>query len=160
MAVATVANDIDQTIKSALNKLKTSKISELCKYLPGNTSGYMRHLTFGRLKKEHPEELEGLLQRHVLNISEPKALEPPPRAERGSRKVRRKENLSLSSSECTDLLKHLKQAGDERLIKIVRQQICSLAQIKRELIQCIRQNEPARDLFESFCKQIESQDRA
>lgn len=153
---AVLETHIDHVIEKALAKVKASKTNELCRYLPGESGGYMHHFTFRRLKKQQPNQLAKRLTSHVLDVDEPKRLGAPPRSPRGSRKDRDKESLLLSRSDLNRLLKLARNANDERLMRAVRPQIRSLAQIKQELVHCIRRNEPARDLFEAFCERVET----
>src|SRR6185503_17907452 len=81
-------SQLAQLIENALRKIEGRKENELCKFLPGESGGYMHHFTLKKLKNSDPQQLFELLQKFVINTTKPKILAPKPRAPRGSRKKR------------------------------------------------------------------------
>lgn len=58
-------NKLEIAIKAAMNKVKTLKEIDLCRYIPYKNAR-IHHYTFWRLKKENPYELWNMIQHHIL----------------------------------------------------------------------------------------------
>lgn len=144
---------IEDIILKAIKKIGGKKENELCKYLPMKTGGYMHHFTFRKMKSKQPQELAGIVEKHVLQSDRPIAVAPKQRAARGSRK--RKDHLNFTRSQLERMLNIARLAGDKEIMTILSPRK-SLATCKRELIQTIRHNKVEQELWTNYTEAVQA----
>ena len=143
--------DLDKLIDKAIKKVHGTKENDLCKYLPGPTGGYMHHFTLRKLKKSDPAQLFGLLQKFIVEANIPNALDPKPRAPRGSRK--RRDFITFTRSDIERVLELARKVGDNDLVARFSPKR-SLPFLKRELIRSIRENKIDQELWNSYAETV------
>lgn len=139
--------DIAAVLTRAIQKVGGKKENDLCRYLPMKSGGYMHHFTLKKMKSKQPKELSSLIQEFILNQQSPSTVAPKQRAARGSRK--KKDLITFTKPVLERLLSLAKSAGDKEVVSMLRPSR-SLASIKRELIQSIRQNRIDADLWSAY----------
>lgn len=142
--------ELERVVEQALQKVKGSKQSDLCKYLPAEGGGYLHHFALQKMAGKNPGKLSQMLKEHVLG-KEPTEIPHKPRAPR----AKRSGNIALSKRELDRILEYAKQAGDSEVIAKLSPRR-SLAAIKRELIASIRQNEPNEALWKDLLSSLQS----
>lgn len=145
--------DIKEIINKALKKINGQKENELCRYLPMEAGGYMHHFTFRKMKGESPEELAALITTHVLNVERPKTVTPKPRAPRGSRK--RRDQLHFTKHDIERILHMARLAGDKEMVRKLTRK--DFKQIRRELINSIKNNRIEPDLWNAYVEAVTNQ---
>ncbi len=143
--------ELKKVIDKAISKVRGSKENDLCKFLPGDSGGYMHHFTLRKLKKTNPEQLSSLLQEFIIDSSSPKTLNPKQRAPRGSRK--KKDLLTFNRVDIERVLELARKAGDSALIAKFSPKR-SLSSLKRELIRSIRENRVNQELWSAYSESI------
>ncbi len=143
--------DLETLIEKAIQKVHGDKENDLCKYLPGPIGGYMHHFTLRKLKTSDPKQLTALLQEFIINADTPRALDPKPRAPRGSRK--RRDLLNFSRTDIERVLELARQVGDDDLLARFSPRR-SLPSLKRELIRAIRDNKINQELWNAYAETI------
>lgn len=141
--------ELDKLIDKAIKKVSGSKENDLCKYIPGPAGGYMHHFTMRKIKNSDPEQLFKLLQDHIINSTKPKALDPKPRAPRGSRK--RRDFISFTRTDIERVLDLARRVGDDDLMARFSPKR-SLPALKRELIRSIRENRVKEELWRAYAE--------
>lgn len=139
--------ELEKLIDKAIKKVHAKKENDLCKYLPGPKGGYIHHFTMRKLKHSNPAQLFSLLQDFIINSNSPKALEPKPRAPRGSRKKR--DLFNFSRSDIERVLELARKAGDRDLLAKLSPRR-SMPTLKRELIRSIRANQANEELWIAY----------
>ena len=142
------SNEVINIIKRAIEKVGGRKENDLCRYIPMSTGGYMHHFTLKKMKKKQPQELAKLVDQFVLQPTKPVVVASKQRAARGSRKKR--DVITFTKPVLERLLQLAKGAGDKEVISMLRP-TKSLATLKRELIQSVRQNRTDADLWSAYC---------
>lgn len=145
--------ELEKLIDKAIKKVQGDKENDLCKFLPGPTGGYMHHFTLRKLKNTNPEQLFSLLQQFILTADTPRALDPKPRAPRGSRK--RRDIVSFSRIDIEKVLELARKCGDKDLVAKFSPKR-SLPSLKRELIRSIRETQVNQDLWNAYSEAIHS----
>ncbi len=145
--------DLEKLIEKAIKKVHGTKENDLCKYLPGPTGGYMHHFTLRKLKNSNPEQLFSLLQQFIIRTDIPRALDPKPRAPRGSRK--RRDFINFTRTDIERVLELARQVGDDDLVARFSPKR-SLPSLKRELIKTIRDNRINQELWNAYSETISS----
>jgi len=148
--------ELEKLIEKAIKKLRAAKENELCKYLPGETGGYMHHFTLRKLKNLDPEKLASLIQKFIIETDTPNALSPKQRAPRGSRKQH--EMINFTRSDIEKVLDLARKVGDKDLLARFSPRR-SLAALKRELIRSIRESCINLDLWAAYVESIEDQNK-
>lgn len=143
--------ELEQLIQQAIKKVSGTKENDLCKYIPGPSGGYMHHFTLKKIKNSHPEELFTLLKKFIVEKTRPEALDPKPRAPRGSRK--RREFINFTRTDIERVLDLARQVGDQDLL-IRFSPKRSLPALKRELIRTIRHNHVNQDLWNAYVEAV------
>lgn len=146
-----MTKDLEVVIDQAIKKVHGTKENDLCKYIPGPTGGYMHHFTMRKMKNTHPSELAALLKKHIVNVDTPKALDPKPRAPRGSRKHR--DFINFSRGDIEKVLQLAREVGDHDLLARFSPRR-SLPTLKRELIRSIRDNNIQEELWHAYAETI------
>lgn len=139
--------DLKKLLDKAIQKARVTKENDLCKYLPGDAGGYMHHFTLKKLKKSAPEQLGSLIQEFIVDAPQLKALNPKPRAPRGSRKKR--DLVSFNRLDIERLSDLARKAGlHDLLAKLSPKR--SVATLKRELIRSIKANNVSHELWNGY----------
>lgn len=146
-----LGEDLKKIIDKAIKKVQGDKENDLCKFLPGPSGGYMHHFTLRKLKHTNPDQLNSLLQEYIIEPEKPLALDPKPRAPRGSRK--RRDIVSFSRNDIEKVLELARKYGDKDLVAKFSPKR-SLASMKRELIRSIRENRVNHDLWNAFVESM------
>lgn len=146
--------NIEDLISKAIRKIGGRKESELCRYLPMKTGGYMHHFTLRKMKAKQPQELSAMIDRFVMNTDKLVIVPPKQRAARGSRK--RRDHMNFTRNQLERMLNIARLAGDKEIISILSPRK-SLATCKRELIQTIRHNKVDQDLWNGYVEAVNAQ---
>jgi len=146
-------SDLKRVLEQALKKINGKKENELCRYLPMDGGGYMHHFTFRKMKGESPKELIELINSYVLNVDKPKTVTPKPRAPRGSRK--RRDQLHFTKHDIERILHMARLAGDKEMVRKLTQK--DLKQIRRELVNSIKNNRIEPDLWNAYVEAVTNQ---
>lgn len=141
------SEDLEKLVDRAIKKVQGRKENDLCKYLPGPSGGYMHHFTMKKLKKMDPSQFLTLLQKFIIEKEVPKALDPKPRAPRGSRK--RKDLMSFTRNDIEKVLELARKMGDKELVAKFSPKR-PLTTLKRELVRSIRHNHVSEDLWSAY----------
>jgi len=138
-----------------MQKTGAEKEAELCHFIPGEKKGYrMHHLSYFLLRKKAPKELESLLSKHIEGKKKLAKLPSPPRAKRRTTGSRG-QSIKMSNADLTNILKKLQEANENELASKIQSQITrSLPQVKRELIDSIRKNEPSTELWDALHQEL------
>lgn len=145
---------VESSIAAAIKKVGAKKENDICRYLPGPKGGYIHHFSMRKMKHEDPEQLLQMLNKHILNPSNPSKLPPKPRAPRGSRK--RRDHLPLSKQDIDLLLLLARQSGQKDIIRKLTPRK-DLRTIKRELIASIKHGQVKEDLWLYYIEAVASQ---
>lgn len=143
--------ELEAAIDAAIKKVKGTKENDICKFLPVDAGGYMHHFTLRKMVKESPEELKKMISKHILDNKTPRRVPHKPRRPRGSRK--KNDVIALTRTELERVLGHLRLAGDQEMAAKLSPRR-SLAQLKRQLIACIRKNEADEELWRAYSEAI------
>lgn len=144
-------DELEKLIDRAIKKVRGSKENDLCKFLPGPSGGYMHHFTLRKLKNADPSQLFTLLQKFIVDADLPKALDPKPRAPRGSRK--RRDLVNFTRTDIEKVLDLARRAGDKDLVARFSPKR-SLPSVKRELIRSIREGRVSQELWDAYSQSI------
>ena len=143
---------LDALIQSAAKKVGAKKENDVCRYIPSPTGiGYIHHFTMRKMRTEQPEQLQDLLNKHIINVDKPVSVSPKPRAARGSRK--RRDQLLFSKTDIERLLGMARQTGDSEMIRKLTPKK-DLRTIKRELISSIRHGRIDQELWLSYTETL------
>lgn len=145
--VAKINEELERLLSRALNKIEGKSENDICKFLPGPKGGYMHHFTLQKLKHADPTLLSSLVQQFIIQVEAPIALDPKPRAPRGSRKKR--DVISFSRGDIEKVLELARRYGEKELIAKFSPRR-SFPALKRELIRSIRNNEIDQNLWNSY----------
>lgn len=143
--------ELEDLIQKAIKKVDGSKENDLCKYIPGPSGGYMHHFTLKKIKNSNPEELFSLLKKFIVEKKDPEALDPKPRAPRGSRK--RRDLVNFTRSDIERVLDLARKVGDQDLLVRFSPKR-SLPTLKRELTRSIRHNQVNQELWNAYAEAI------
>ena len=143
--------NLDTAIEKALQKIQGNKEKEVCRYLPGPRGGYIHHFTFKKLKAKEPAKCLALIEEFILNVAEPRELDPTPRAPRGLN--RNSNQIKLPNEMVNRIIQIAREAGDHSLLsKLLAGR--PLNQVKRDLIRSIRDNKANQELWEAYKQAI------
>lgn len=141
--------ELEKLIDNAIKKVRGDKENDLCKFIPGPAGGYVHHFTFRKWKNSDPAHLFKLLQKFIVEMDTPKALDPKPRAPRGSRN--RPNFFSFTRTDIERVLEVAKQVGDKDLLARFSPKR-SFPVLKKELIRSIRENKVNHDLWNAYAE--------
>lgn len=147
-------DELESIITRAIQKVGASKENDLCKYLPMDEGGYMHHFTLKKMKGNDPSELSSMIKQYIIKPVAPRAVLPKPRAPRGSRKKR--DQITFSKFQLERLLNIARLAGDKEMISILSPKK-SLASIKRDLINNVKENRVDHELWNAYVETVNSQ---
>lgn len=139
--------EIEEIITKAIKKVNGNKENDLCRYIPGNTGGYLHHFTLKKMKLRQPSELCSLLEKFIINSDKPTRIAPKQRAARGSRK--KKDQYTFSRTQLEKMIHLARATGNKEIITMLAPKK-SLTTCKRELIASIRQGRVDQDLWSSY----------
>lgn len=142
-----LADKLQHLIDKAVKKIGGQKENDICRFLPSTVGGYIHHFTMRKMKTESPQELIGLIEKHIVNSDKPKSVAPKPRAARGSRKMRG--NFLFSKHDMERLLNMARLAGDRELVRKLTPKE-DLRTVKRKLISSIRHGRIEPELWEGY----------
>ena len=143
--------ELEDTIRQAVQKIKGKKENDICRYLPIPTGGYMHHFTMRKMKTEEPKVLSSLINKYINSVDKPISVMPKQRAARGSRK--RREGISFSRFELEKLLNMAKSLGDQDMVSKLSPKK-SLAAYKRDLIAAVKNNEVDEKLWRNYVEGV------
>ncbi len=143
--------ELEKLIEKAIKKVSGTKENDLCKYIPGPSGGYMHHFTMRKIKNADPEKLYKLLDEHIIAPAVPRALDPKPRAPRGSRKMR--DFVSFSRTDIEKVLELARKTNDHDLLARFSPKR-SLPALKKELVRSIRSNQICPELWTAYVESI------
>ena len=144
-------NKVDLAVQASIKKVGAKKENDICRYLPGPKGGYIHHFSMRKMKHEAPEELLQMLNKHILNPSNPSKLPPKARAPRGSRK--RRDHLPLTKQDIDLLLYLARQSGQKDIVRKLTPKK-DIRTIKRELIASIKHGHVKEELWQSYVETI------
>lgn len=148
-----INKEIEDLISKAILKVSGDKENDLCRFLPGPSGGYMHHFTLKKMKHAAPIELIHMLKKFILDSSEPRSLDPKPRAPRGSKK--RKNCINFTKTDIERVLELARQVGDKDLLAKFSPPK-PLPALKRELIRSIRKSQVNIDLWNAYAEAIKA----
>lgn len=143
--------ELEETIRKAVQKINGKKENDICRYLPISTGGYMHHFTMRKMKTEEPKELSKLINKYINTVERPISVNPKQRAARGSRK--RREGISFSRFELEKLLGMAKSLGDQDMVSKLSPKK-SLAAYRRDLIASVKNNEVDEKLWKNYVEAV------
>ncbi len=153
-AAKSEAKHIESLITQAMKKIGAKRESDLCRFLPGPSGGYMHHFTLRKMKTQAPERLIEMLSKHIVHSDKPSNLPPKQRAARGSRKKR--DQLVFSKHDLERMLTMARQAGDKDMVRKLTPRK-DLRTIKRDLISSIRHGHVELDLWNLYVEAVNAQ---
>ncbi len=143
--------ELEETIRQAVQKINGKKENDICRYLPISTGGYMHHFTMRKMKTEEPKTLSTLINKYINSVERPLSVVPKQRAARGSRK--RREGISFSRFELEKLLSMAKNLGDQDMVSKLSPKK-SLAAYRRDLIISVKNNEVDEKLWRNYVESV------
>lgn len=146
-------NKLEQIIQAAVKKVSGKKENDICHYIPASVGGYIHHFTLRKMKTEDPQQLADLLNKYIINQSNPQKVTPKSRAARGSRK--RKDLFTFSKTDLERMLNMARIAGDKEMIRKLTPRK-DLRTIKRELISSIRHGRVETELWNFYVEAMNS----
>lgn len=143
--------NLNEAIDKALRKIQSNNEKTICRYIPGPRGGYIHHFTFKKLKETEPEKCLLLIEQCILNVTQPRQLQPTTRAPRG---VNRGNNpIKLPNDMVNRIIQMARETGDNSLLaKLLA--VRPLNQIKRDLIRSIRNHKVNRELWEAYVEAV------
>ena len=146
--------ELDEIIAMALKKIGGTEENDLCKFLPGNSGGYIHHFTLRKMKQKQPVALSEMIKKFIVQTDRPGRLEPKQRAPRGSRK--KKDILALSKNDVERVLQLARQAGDSVLIGKLSPKR-SMTRLKKELTKSIKAGQINEELWQAYIDGVRNQ---
>lgn len=143
--------ELEETIRKAVQKINGKKENDICRYLPIPTGGYMHHFTMRKMKTEEPKVLSSLIDKYINLVEKPVSVSPKQRAARGSRK--RREGISFSRFELEKLLNMAKDIGDQDMVSKLSPKK-SLAAYRRDLIASVKNSEVDEKLWRNYVEAV------
>ncbi|CUI15911.1 conserved hypothetical protein [Candidatus Protochlamydia naegleriophila] len=144
---------LELLIQSAVKKVGGKKENDICHYLPIGTGGYIHHFTMRKMKTEDPQQLADLINKYIINSSNPQEVTPKPRAARGSRK--RRDLFTFSKQDLERMLNMARIAGDKEMVRKLTPKK-DLRTVKRELISSIRHGRIEPELWNMYVEAMTS----
>ena len=143
--------ELDDIIAKALKKIGGKDENDLCRFLPGNSGGYIHHFTLRKMRNNEPSILTDMIQKYIVQNETPGRLNPKQRAPRGSRK--KKDILSFSRGDVERLVQIARQVGDSDMLSKLSPKR-SLTRLKKELIKSIKLGVVEQDLWKAYTDSI------
>lgn len=148
------SKQLEQLIQTAVKKVGGKKENDICHYLPVSTGGYIHHFTMRKMKTEDPEQLAGLINKHIIHAASPQAVTPKQRAARGSRK--RRDLFTFSKLDLERMLNMARLAGDKDMVRKLTPKK-DLKTLKRELLSSIRNGRVEQELWNMYVETMTCQ---
>lgn len=146
--------EIEEVIAHAVKKVGVKRETDISRYLPMASGGYMHHFTLKKMKTKQPHELRTLIEKFIINSDRPSMIAPKQRAARGTRK--RRDQMAFTRNQLERMLHIARQAGDKEMIAVLSPKR-SLATCKRELIGSIRHNRIDQDFWNAYVESVNAQ---
>lgn len=146
--------EIEEVIAHAIKKVGVKRETDISRYLPMASGGYMHHFTLKKMKTKQPHELRNLIEKFIINSDRPSMIAPKQRAARGTRK--RRDQVAFTRHQLEKMLQIARLAGDKEMIAVLSPKR-SLATCKRELITSIRHNRVEQELWNAYVECINAQ---
>lgn len=147
------SSQVETLIHSAMKKIHAKKENDICRYLPGEKGGYIHHFTMRKMKTMAPDALKTMINKFIIQPSNPTSLPPKSRAPRGSRK--RRDQVILNRQDIERMLKMARLAGDQDIIRKLTPKR-ELRTVKRELISSVKHGRVEQELWESYVEAVSS----
>lgn len=150
------SKQLEALINSAVKKIQGRKENDICRYLPGESGGYIHHFTMRKMKTEAPQALQTLISKYIMNADKPARVPPKPRAPRGSRK--RRDQVLFSKQDLERMLIMARNVGDKDMIRKLTPKR-DLRSLKRELISAIKHGSHGpieQELWNSYIESMAS----
>jgi hypothetical protein len=147
--------ELNECIANAMRKVSVQKETDLSRYIPGR-KGHLHHFAFAKLKKTNPDELQEMIQEHILEKENPQVISSHPRP---ALKVKRTVDLTIKKSMINLLLNALKSSkveGTEDLIAMLSPHQ-TIGQVQKLMIDMIRAKEVDAGLWETYTKLIKEE---
>lgn len=144
--------ELNECIINAMSKVGVQKETDLSRYIPGK-KGHLHHFAFVKLKKTSPDELQQMIQEHILDKEKPELISSAPKP---ALKMKRTVELTIKKSMINQLLNALKISkveGSEDLIAMLTPHQ-TLGQIQKLMIDMIREKEIDAALWETYVKLV------
>lgn len=151
MAYSHNNQELETLIDAAMKKIGSQKEKDICRYLPGESGGYIHHFTLRKLRSANPEKLKDLINKFIIQPQKPVSVPPKQRASRGSRKQGNQVNFTKVDIE--RMLSMARQAGDSEMIRKLTPKKDHRS-IKKELIVSIRHGRVEHDLWENYAESV------
>ncbi|WP_213358365.1 hypothetical protein [Chlamydiifrater phoenicopteri] len=145
--------ETEKLIEKAIKKVNGNRENDLCRYLPGPAGGYMHHFTLRKMKASDPAQLHKMLKDFIIGSEMPRAIDPKPRAPRGSKKKR--DFVSFTKNDIERVLELARQVGDKDLLARFSPKR-PLPSLKRELIRSIRNGVVSFDLWNAYVEAVKA----
>lgn len=145
------SEEVEKLVEKAIKKVRADKENDLCKFLPGPKGGYIHHFTLRKIKHADPKQFASLIQEFIIEKDRPIALDPKPRAPRGSRK--RKDSFNFSRNDIEKVIDMARKLGDKDLLAKFSPKR-PLPILKRDLIRSIREERVSEDLWISYVEAV------
>ncbi|AUS59887.1 Uncharacterised protein [Chlamydia abortus] len=146
-----INEEVEKLILKAIRKVCGDKENDLCRYLPGPSGGYMHHFTLKKMKSAAPEQFLKMLKTFILESDSPRAINPKPRAPRGSKK--RRDFINFTKTDIERVLELARQVGDKDLLARFSPKK-PLPSLKRELIRSIRNGIVSVELWNAYVEAV------
>lgn len=148
--------NLEALIGTAVKKVQGRKENDICRYLPGESGGYIHHFTMRKMKHEAPHALQSMISKYIINVDKPTRMPPKPRAARGSRK--RRDQVLFNKYDLERMLVMARNVGDKEMIRKLTPKR-DLRSLKKELISAIKQGLHGpieQEMWNSYIESMES----
>ena len=107
---------LEALIQDAVVKVNGKSESDICRFLPFQSRGYLHYFSFKKMKRKNPEELSSLIKRYILQSANPQeilfaSLEPSVKEER---------LFTVTETEIERLIDLARQMQDRELLEMLR----------------------------------------
>jgi len=145
--------EIETIIDRAIKKVGAKRASDICRYIPMTSGGYMHHFTFKKKRSKQPDELGTMIEKFIMSVDRPSRVAPKQRAKRGLRK--RRELQVFTRAQLEKMIQLANAAGDSELAKALSPSR-PLTVCKRELIASIRRGQVDQALWQAYVEAVEA----
>ncbi len=145
-------DELNECIAAAMKKVGVQKEQDLRHYIPG-VNGQLHHLSFIKLRKTDPKELQRMVQKHILEKENPEALSSPAMP---ALKVKRTVDLKIKKTMINQLVNALKDSkieGIEEVIAMLSPHQ-TMGQIQKLMLSMIRARKVDVNLWETYVRLV------
>ena len=142
---------LEECIGRAINKINAKKAVDLCFYIP-HKNGRLHHFTFGKLKKTEPEELQKLIEQHILQKEQPQLISSQ-YTPRVRDTTKRSIAVTFKRGHVNRLVELLKKSGDEELLAMLAPHQ-TFTQVHKQMLDMIRAKEIDHDLWDTYTRLV------